>query len=66
MPSRTLPVRLEEELISRLDELAEALTRKAAGVKVTRASAIRVALERGLDALHAELGEPRRTKPKGK
>lgn len=51
---RTLPIRLEDDLIERLDTLAAALTVRAAGVKVSRTAAMRAALERGLAALEAE------------
>jgi predicted transcriptional regulator len=66
MVSKTLPVRIEEDLISRLDWLADALTRRAAGAKVSRSSAMRVAVERGLESLEGELGAPTKLKPKPK
>lgn len=63
--AKTLPIRLEDDLIARLDALAAALTERAAGVKVSRTAAMRAALERGLSALEAEAGtSPRRRKPK--
>lgn len=58
--ARTIPIRLEDELIERLDALATALTERAAGVKVTRTAAMRAALERGIEALEAEAGVPGR------
>jgi hypothetical protein len=62
---RTLPIRLEDDLIDRLDAVAVALTARAAGVKVSRTAAMRAALERGLQALEAEAGvTSRRRKPK--
>lgn len=63
---KTLPVRLEDDLVERLDALAELLTERAAGVKVSRSAAMRAALERGLEALEGELGGSRRNKPKRK
>jgi len=63
--AKTLPIRLEDDLIARLDALAAALTERAAGVKVSRTAAMRAALERGLVALEAEAGtSTRRRKPK--
>jgi len=63
--ARTIPIRLEDDLIERLDALAIVLTERAAGAKVTRTSAMRAALERGLEALEAETRTaPRRRKPK--
>jgi len=61
---RTIPIRLEEDLIGRLDALATALTERAAGAKVTRTGVMRVALERGVQALEAEVGSAGRRKPK--
>lgn len=65
MVSKTIPIRLEDDLVARLDALAAVLTERAAGVKVTRTAAMRSALERGLEALEDEVGTPRR-KPKRK
>ena len=63
--AKTLPIRLEDDLIARLDALAAALTERAAGAKVSRTAAMRAALERGLQALEAEVGtSARRRKPK--
>ena len=63
--AKTIPIRLEDDLIARLDALAVALTERAAGVKVTRTAAMRAALERGLEALEAEAGTAKRgRKPK--
>jgi predicted transcriptional regulator len=65
MTSKTIPLRLEEDLVQRLDSLADALSKRTVGVKVTRSAAMRAALERGLDSLEAEVGKPaRRPKPK--
>ncbi len=49
-------VRLDDDLSSRLDRIAEALTRRAAGVSVGRSRALKLAIERGIDALEEELG----------
>ena len=58
---QTTSIRLDAEIVGRLDRLAEALTARAAGAPVNRSSAARVALERGLADLEAELKiKPRR------
>lgn len=63
--AKTIPVRLEDELIARLDALAAALTERTAGVKVSRSAAMRAALERGLASLEDETGmSARRRKSK--
>jgi predicted transcriptional regulator len=59
MADRTIPIRLDESTIQRLDQLAEALTTRAQGAKVSRTAAMRVAVERGLDVLEAELDVPK-------
>lgn len=52
-------VRLELELLERIDRLAEASAR-IPGLKPTRADVMRAAMLRGLDALEAELGKHKR------
>jgi hypothetical protein len=67
MVARPVPIRLENDLIERLDRLAAAMADRAAGAKVPRTSAMRIVLDRGLDALEAEFGlTSRRPKPKRK
>lgn len=69
MPARPTPIRIEDEVIQRLDAIAAAMTERAAGVKVARANVIRLALERGMDLVEEDLGmNPSRTtkKPKRK
>lgn len=56
MTAKAIPIRIESELLERIDRLAEALQERAAGAPVTRSGAMRVAMERGLGALEAELG----------
>lgn len=60
MTGKPIPLRLEQEILDRLDRIAAALSERAAGVRVTRADATRIALERGATALEAELGLTRR------
>lgn len=68
MTSKTTPaiaIRLESELLQRIDRLAETMQDRIAGAQVTRTAAMKVALTRGLDALEAELGSAsRRAKKK--
>jgi predicted transcriptional regulator len=51
-----LTVRVDDAVTRRLDRLAEALTKRAAGMPVTRAATMRLALEKGMEALETELG----------
>ena len=64
MVGRTnLAVRLNPELLAKLDELAGLLSERAAGAEITRSEVARLALERGVEVLAAELG---RARPKRK
>lgn len=56
MTGKPIPIRLDDDLLDRIDRVAEALRVRAAGVKVAKASVMREALERGLDSLESELG----------
>lgn len=58
-PKRTIPVRMTDEMLRQLDEVAALLSERAAGAEVSRSEATRVALERGLEALTKELGRRR-------
>jgi predicted transcriptional regulator len=65
MTTPAIAIRLESELLERIDRLASTMQERAAGAEVTRTAAMKVALTRGLDALEAELGVAgRRAKPK--
>lgn len=55
MAKVTLGLRVEEETIAKLEELAELMTSAAVGAKVTYTTAARTALDRGIDVLRAEL-----------
>lgn len=57
-------VRIDKALVARLDAVAAAMSARAAGAPVKRSSAIRAALERGIDALEAEFGAAQKKKPK--
>ena len=52
----TIPVRLDEAMVARLDAVAEAMSKRAAGASVSRSEVVRVAVDRGVSALEAELG----------
>lgn len=58
-----MSVRLSQETIDRLDVLAERLSRRAAGAKVGRSEAHRIALERGIATLLAELAPKAKKTP---
>ncbi|HET9933775.1 MAG TPA: hypothetical protein VFQ35_23890 [Polyangiaceae bacterium] len=60
MTGKPIPIRLEEDILARLEELAEAMSRRTGGVEITRASALRAAILIGLDKLEQENGIARR------
>lgn len=62
--NRQLNLRASVDDVERLDRLALALSERTPGVEVTRSSAARAAILRGLDALEAELLPAKKTKPK--
>jgi hypothetical protein len=64
MTEHPVSVRLEETMVQRLDAVAQAMSKRAAGAAVKRGTALRAAVERGMEALEAELGIARRPKPK--
>jgi hypothetical protein len=55
MAKDTLAVRLEEDSSARLDQIARVLSKRAAGLPVSKSEAIRLTIERGLAALEEEL-----------
>ena len=50
----TLSVKVDDEFAARLDRLAEVMSARAGGAQVSRSNAMRVALDRGIDALELE------------
>jgi hypothetical protein len=66
MTGKPIPLRLEDELISRVDRVKVVLERRAGGVEVPRASVIRLALERGLAVLEQEFPPERSPVVRGK
>jgi len=59
-------VRLDESQVARLDRIVAAMQSRLAGLDVGRSTALRLALERGMDALDAELRLTRRGRTAGK
>jgi hypothetical protein len=64
MIEKPLAVRFSDDQIARADRVAEALSVRAAGTRVTRSDAIRAAFDRGLEALEAELSLTKKPKRK--
>lgn len=65
-PIPATAIRLEPELLERIDRLASTMQERAAGAQVTRTAAMKVALTRGLDSLEAEFGSAGRRAAKRK
>lgn len=57
-----IAVRLEPEIVSKLDALAEELTAQNPGIRVTRASALRMMALRGIAATSDERAARRRSR----
>lgn len=55
MVKDTLSVRLEPELIKRLDAVAEFLSERAGGARITRSNALAVIADRGIEQFEAEM-----------
>lgn len=62
MTGKPIPIRLDDDLLDRIDRVIDAMVERTAGAKVPRSSVLRLALERGLDSLESELGLNRRKK----
>jgi predicted transcriptional regulator len=62
MTEHPVSFRLDSATVARLDTLAEALTVRAAGATVNRSSVLRLAVERGVTALEAELSLAKKRK----
>lgn len=54
MAKNIITARLEPKLIERLDAVAELLSQRAGGARVTRSSALGVVAERGIEQFEAE------------
>ena len=68
MPKEHAGVRVELELLTRLDAIAAELSRRSVGIVVKRSDVARVAIERGTESLEKELGiaEKKGAKPASK
>jgi predicted transcriptional regulator len=57
-------IRFSDELLVRMDRIAEVMSERAAGAHLSRSHAIRAAIERGAAVLETELGivKPKRAK----
>jgi hypothetical protein len=55
MVKDALSVRLEPELIQRLDAVAEFLSERAGGARITRSSALAVVAMRGIEQFETEM-----------
>ena len=53
--TRPIPIRLDAETIARADRLAATMSRRAQGAQVTRAAALRRAIEIGLAQLERKV-----------
>jgi hypothetical protein len=60
--TRPVPLRIDEAVLDRCDRVSQALSERAAGAKVSRADALRIAINRGLESLERELGLSRKKK----
>jgi predicted transcriptional regulator len=58
-PKKTMAVRVDEATEARLEDLAELMSKRAQGAEVTKSNVLRVALDRGLEALERDLGVKR-------
>lgn len=65
MTGKPIPIRLDDEVVTRLDALASAMSERTGGATITRVNALRAVLLKGLPILEEEngLGRPR---PKSK
>lgn len=59
-----ITVRIDNEIVEAIDELAELLSARASGLRVTRSDALRVAAKRGAEVLRAEHSTIATTKKK--
>jgi predicted transcriptional regulator len=56
MTEHPVSVRLDDDAIQRLERIAEALSKRAGGVPIKRGTAVRAAVQHGIESLEAELG----------
>jgi hypothetical protein len=65
MVSKTIPIRLADDIIDHADAIAAELSRRARGVTVSRSEVLRLAIEGGLERLQTEL-DAEEKKPRGR
>lgn len=56
MTGKPIPIRLDDEIVQRLDALAQAMSDRTGGATITRANALRAVLLQGLPILEEENG----------
>jgi predicted transcriptional regulator len=56
MTGKPFPIRLDEEIVARLDALAQAMSERTGGATITRVNALRAVLQAGLPILEQENG----------
>jgi predicted transcriptional regulator len=56
MTGKPMPIRLDEDTLRRLDELAERMSERTGGANITRANALRAVIASGLPVLEQENG----------
>lgn len=62
MPEKPTSVRFDTDALERFDRVAAVLSKRSAGLTVGRTSVIKLAVERGLPILEAELKLTRKRK----
>lgn len=61
----TIPIRVDVAMLARFDHIAETLSERAHGIRVSRSEVMRMAFDRGLPLLETEIGigeKPKRGK----
>jgi hypothetical protein len=56
MTGKPIPIRLDDEIVARLDKLAQAMSERTGGATITRVNALRAVLLKGLPVLEEENG----------
>jgi predicted transcriptional regulator len=56
MTGKPIPIRLDDEIVQRLDALAQAMSERTGGATITRVNALRAVLLQGLPILEEENG----------
>jgi predicted transcriptional regulator len=56
MTGKPIPIRLDDEIVKRLDDLAQKMSERTGGATITRVNALRAVLLQGLPILEEENG----------